>query len=245
MVIDWTNAIISAVLGVAAGYGAKALVDTSRRVLIRERRLKLMWGFIQDETHVYITLLDKSGVGAAGGYGDMLALAKILTLADRLFGKDAKLLVKASPFDEAASKDKNIIIIGGGKYNTAYLAVVDRLNPPLHFFDTPTVSNASIRNNSNSISYTPEYAPDGAVIADLGLAVSASSPYDSRRRIVILAGSHTYGSTSACEFLTTAASLALVKKELGSSNNFEVVVRGRVENSAVVDIDPLSKVVTF
>lgn len=83
------------------------------------------------------------------------------------------------------------------------------------------------------------------MLQDVALAVSAKSPYNPAKRVVIMAGSYTYGCVAAADFLMSPVMLAPYRKQLTAGDNFEVVLKGAVKDHAVSDIQVVSSFLTF
>ena len=235
------SAVLSAIVAGMLGYAAKYTRDRLSATLVRDRLLRRAWGFIQQPTHLFLPLANVSGLGAAGGYGDLLGMARVLTLVNAYFPPGNQLTVHTDQDSFEQVKGDNIIALGAGRYNRVYRALVEQLNPPLHFFDTETESHREIRTRDRSIVYSPTYAEDGTLVYDIGLLISARSPFNQDRRVLISAGSHTYGSAAAVQFLTEKANLKDIKANLTGSN-FLLVVGATISNHTVSRIERISNV---
>jgi hypothetical protein len=241
MPIELSHDLISGIIGTGAGLAVKYSFNRTQEVFVKARLVKLAWSFLLEKTHVFVPISEVPN-GAAGGYGDLLALSRLLTLADTYF-KNNQLRVHTDSREFNTSKMDNLVVIGGGKYNPVFRELVGELNIPLHFFDTATASFREIRNQGRSIVYSPEYSDSGVLTKDIGLAVHARNPNSDNRTIVIVAGSHTYGSVAAMEYLAHQHPLREIKRFLG--HNVEVVVSGDVASNNISNIKRVSQIITW
>lgn len=230
-------------LSSGAGFAIRYLWDRKIRSAIKNRSMRRFWGFLDYPTDVYLPFTKEDNRGAAVGYGDLAALTELMSLVRDHFKSTRQVSVQTyqARFDENRNRNKNLIIIGGGKYNRVYREMISALNPPLHFFDTPNQSFQDIRNADRSIRYLPKYSLNGAVSYDIGLIVSAPNPFSSRERVVIVAGSHTYGSLAAMMFLSDPRTL----KQLMGNDRFVLVVGSPIKQHSVVRVEQISSLVTW
>lgn len=242
MAFDLLPETLSALLGSGVGAALKWSGDRFSHVYIADRALKKCWHFLEDDTHVFLPV-SGSKDGARGGYGDLLAMAQVITLTNRLFKSTRSLTVHADQQDLQRVKEQNLVVIGGGKHNAVFRALVEELRVPLHFFDTASESFHEIRNRERSIVFTPEYSADGTLAQDLGLAVRCRNPWNKEKWVLIAAGSHTYGSAAVMEFLLRPSVLRELRPHF--SGNLEIVVRAAVEQHTPMHVERISTIVTW
>lgn len=218
-------------LGTAFGYAFKSGVDYTVHQLWRLRALRRFWGFLEEDTVAFVPTRPPGAdeFGPAIGYGTGLALSEIQVLGKRLFPKMPE--IKVTSDFEMINKlgSRHAIVLGGGKYNHAYLHLIDELRPALHFFDTRTQDFKDVRNAGRTVVYSPEY--DGnEVRSDLGLIVHARRP-PSGNTVLILAGSYTYGTWGAVRYLSVAKNVRPALKLL--EPGFELVIRCAMDGNSV------------
>jgi hypothetical protein len=243
MTAELWSAVLSAVVAGALGYAAKYARDRLTTVLVRDRILRRAWGFLQRPTHLFLPIANVSRVGAAGGYGDLLAMSRVVTLTNMYFPPGNQLTIHTNQTVFEQVQDQNLVILGAGKYNRVYREMIERLNPPLHFFDTATESFQEIRNRDRSIVYSPAYDENGSVVYDIGLIVLARNPLNHNCKVLIAAGSHTYGSAAAIEFLADPKNLREIRANL--TQNFLLVVGAAISAHAASRIERISNVLTW
>jgi hypothetical protein len=234
------NELLSAIIGVLVGYGLKFVFDKATQVFIRNRLLKRAWQFLKEPTTIIVPLFDTTDVGASGGFGDLLAMADFVTLAKTYFSSEMSITVQAAHTTEPCCLDRNLIVIGGGKHNAIYRDLIEKVAAPLHSFDTDTQSFQEIRNENCSILFSSEYDEHGQLTHDTGLFVRARNPYNSKKWVVIVAGSLTYGTAAAMQYATTAERVRDISKHL--NQNTEVIVRARIDNQAITDVERVSSI---
>jgi hypothetical protein len=190
--------LVTGPLSLAAGWFAQRL----KVKYIDRRTLRGVFSFSAEDTHVFLPLRSgKKNSGVASGYGDLLALSEFMIVTEALYNTRAQVYVHPSQSDFSSYSQENVVIIGGGKYNLAYLHFIEKLNPPLHFWDTETMSNDNIRNRQSTNIFCPKRDAAGNVVYDIGLVLRAPNPYNENKTILIAAGSHSYGSAAAMRYL--------------------------------------------
>ena len=79
------------------------------------------------------------------------------------------------------------------------------------------------------MNYTPEY-DNNKIIEDYGLVVRIRNPYNLGKTIVLLSGTHTYGTTAAAKFFVTE----LRKLQFLFLGDFRAVVKASVTDRHVL-----------
>lgn len=234
---------IAALFSGLVGYSVKWALDRGIQVFVKQRSLRRAWDFLSEPTHVFLPLANITSVGASGGYGDLLALSRVITMANAHFAPASNLFIHPDQSEFKSVRQENIVIIGGGKHNAVFREMIDAINPPLHFFDTDKESFVEIRNHDRSIIYAPVYDAAGLVATDLGMLIRARNPFNNRKYALIAAGSHTYGSVAAIDYFLHASYIREISKHL--SQNIEVIVRASVNQHSVSHISRISPIVTW
>lgn len=210
------------------------IIKKTREKFSKTLFLEKAWGFLAESTHVFLSLKTENENRIVGGYGDILALADITLLANNLF-QMGNINVHTNPEAFRHVCRENIIILGGGKYNPIFLKIIDEMNVPLHFFDTPEQSFYEIRDKEKTRRLKPAYDQKGNVTEDVGLLVRAKNCFNEDKKIIIAAGCHTYGTSAAIRYFTNSANAKkIMKKEL--NNDFELIVRCEVREHSIIDI---------
>ena len=207
------------------------------RARTRDRIREQLWGFLREEVHVFLPIgrIAEGAQDASAGYGDLLGVARIVSMAGEHFGIEPRL--HPAQVGLGPEREENLIVLGGGKYNPIYRELVAKLQPPLHFFDTATDSFESIRNEHHSIVYSPVYGKDGNLEEDVGFAVRAKNPFNPRKWVVIAAGGRSFGTAAAVKYLTDSDMLK--KQAMDLDKNLEIVVGGTVVGASIVNVKQL------
>lgn len=206
------------------------------------RGLRQAISFAGNGAKILIPLSGSSpGKGMTTAYGDMLAVSDLLQAAQSISvssGMQTVAIGDATDFNPF--KGENLIIIGGGGSNRFYLEAITSLEPPLHFWDAPGVDNKTIRNKDSTQSFNP--ISDGINVSyDIGLLIVADNPFNKSKRLVVCAGSYTYGTAAAMQFLLSNECGKHLRK---SGERFLCVVGCKVDNAAIRDVRLISQVYT-
>lgn len=245
--MNWADQTTGALLGVLFTY---IIPFSYRRIRLSVTLpvIKRFWGFLQEPTHIFLSVTGQdNGFGTFGAYGDMLAAAKILVAANDYFGANQNITIHDKYDDYKSACKNNMIILGGGKYNLAYRDIIQQINPPLHYFDSDgteaVADRKKIKNKQDSVVYAPEYDSENKLQSDLGLIIRAKNPHDKSKQVVIAAGSHTWGTLAAIDFLLDPGSVRIFKKHL--DQNLELAIRAQVAGNVIKNIHRLSEVLTW
>lgn len=245
MVISYVTQIAIGLASSVIGFLLRYLWDNNIRFLIRDRGVRRFWGFLESSTDVYLPFASENLRGAAVGYGDLAALTEFLSLQRRHFktARDVVVHTNQARFAEWDNRRKNLVVIGGGKYSQVYRELIAELDPPIHFFDTANESFQDIRDADRSIQYLPKYAQDGSLRYDIGLVAWAPNPFSPDSRVVIVAGSHTYGSLAGMLFL--ADPKVLRRLSCSDDRRHVVVVGAPVQNNSVTHVEQISNIMVW
>lgn len=229
-----TEKLALTAIGTIFGYGFKSSIDFTIEKLWKMASLRKFWGFLETPTVVFIPTKPASAgeFGPAVGYGTGLALAELQVLGKKIFPKMPELIVTSDFHRLSDHNDKSVIVLGGGKYNRAYLELINELRPTMHFFDTKDQDFKEIRNEGRTITFNPEYS-NGCVVSDLGL-ILRSKRLSSEREVLILAGSYTYGTWGAMKYLSIAKNVRPMLKHI--ETGFEFVVRCRMDGNNISNL---------
>lgn len=237
------NVLIN-LIAAGLGYFGRYAMERAFGRFVKDRRVREFWSFLGQPCHVFLPIIRENEVGAAGGFGDLLATSRLIGIANTYYPPADKLVIHTRQSAYASCQDDNLVVIGGGKYNSIYRDLIDRIDPPLHFFDTATESFQEVRNRESTIIYSPEYAPDGSLVFDIGILVFSASPFVAGRKVLIAAGSHTYGSAIAVQYLSELEGLRDTR-EARASRNFMFVVGARVSDTGTGRAQRISNVLTW
>jgi hypothetical protein len=235
--------LLSAVLGTAVGYGIKYGYDEITRVWVKDRLMRKAWHFLQEgDTYILIPLFDADDIGTACAYGDMLAMSNVVTVANTYFEEAAPPVLRDAE-DDFALLESNLVVIGGCRHNTVFRKLVDKLPVPIQCFCDPSEHASQMRHYDGSTVLSATFEDNGRLTHDIGILVRARNPYHPQKWVVLAAGLYTYGTAAAIEYLTSTASLQDVSRHL--DQNFEVVLRARVHNHCISNIQPIPPMLTW
>lgn len=248
MIINWTDDITSAIIGSTISFPLGiigGLMIDPIRTRRNEKILREAWGFLKEKTYVFVPAIKSShGISSLGGYGDMLALANVLMLSNKLAETSSNLVLCTDAEQYEIAKQNNIISIGGSKYNRICASLIDELRVPLHFYDTENDNdNHVIRDQKTSITYSSEYNSDMQVVKDVALVVRARNPFNRSKWIVIAIGSHTFGTAAAIEYLTNPLSVRELRGHL--ETNVECIVQSVVKGNVNVQVSRVSNIIVW
>ncbi len=122
--------------------------------------------------------------------------------------------------------ETDLISLGGRKTNAITGQLLDRI-PDLPF----SVENTMIRWQET------EYegiVHDGRVVQDFGYVVRSDNPFAPGRRIVVVAGSHTYGTVAAARWLAEAGGSKDIPANTAILVKADVLADGHVGRPTVV-----------
>jgi hypothetical protein len=134
--------------------------------------------------------------------GTVTAYKKVLTLIRQAYpGTDQVRLFAAGEFPPGLYGE-HLVLIGYPDTNPVTRRVLAKLAPPIVFKGHEIVDTAS------GVSWTARIE-NGEVVRDFGYITKVKNPFAPHSRILILAGSHTYGMSAAAEYFDPANLLDL------------------------------------
>ena len=144
----------------------------------------------------------------ATGIGQMRALALATTSLNTAYGKlDIRnILLSTDQLQEKLEND--LILLGGPKNNSVSAHFMELIGPfqPIRLKEPKILWCREKTDNIWSDNLVIEYVPvitGGKVTKDYGLIIRAQSPFTSKKRtVVLLAGTHTYGTLAAAKYFT-------------------------------------------
>lgn len=140
----------------------------------------------------------------ATGIGQVRALAILMPSLRRAYSdlKISNIYLSSDPLLDRLESD--LICLGGAKNNEVTRDVLSRLG------DVCPVSMDGSRitwSDGPGLDSTYEgEIVDGKVVADVGVIIRARNPFKTNRTVVVLAGSHTYGTIAAARFFCDSLS---------------------------------------
>jgi hypothetical protein len=180
--------------------------------------------------------------------GDAVSLLRIVDfLTYRIRGTTD--IVSAPTEDQFLSlRSKNLVIVGGPKYNTAAAQVLSELGPSLPYQFKRMVTPAARSVDDGEMKRIVACRPGLTDIVmlfddeyDYGMIIVAKSPYATGRYVVVAAGLGTHGSLAATTYLLEARGLDLMRA-LWNPSGLQLIVRGRaIDPMRVSDIQLLFK----
>lgn len=157
-----------------------------------------MWRYAKPESLVIV--VSSSGVVDTGQYGrpttgigQVRALAILAPRLTRAYRKVDLERVRMSSQALGHELESDLLILGGPKTNECAELLLDQLRPRLPL----SVSGNVITWNGTTYEGV---ADEGHVTRDFGYIVRVPNPFAPHHRIVIVAGSHTYGGVAAARW---------------------------------------------
>jgi hypothetical protein len=123
--------------------------------------------------------------------------------------------------------DKNLLVIGGPKNNAVAKVLLEKLSSIVPF----TVSDSAIS------LYGTQYdavSASGQITRDYGYVIRAIHPLYPSRRVVLIGGTHTYGTASAARWLVEKGNDSRVPSDEAVVVESEVVLQGHVSSPKVI-----------
>jgi hypothetical protein len=242
MAFELVRTLATASVGGVVGYLIRYVLDRSVKRFVTDRQTRNAWHFLQEPTHVFMPLANTIEAGTVAVYEDFLAAALIVTLAERSFASARNVRIHTNEADFARVLGEHLIIIGGGHFNPVYRKAIERLEVPLHFFDTEADNFVEIRNKDRSSVYKPA-GDNNKLVYDVGFAVRARNPWNRERSIIIVAGSYGYGTVAAMRYITEPSTLGDLRKYL--DRNCEIIVKAAISEGEIVSIERISNIITW
>lgn len=214
------------ILGPLPGLCATAFVWTAKRLYDRQSHRR-RWR-LTDPRRVRICISSSPSISTGAyqrpttGIGQAKALAQVapsLTKAWR--DVDVQNVYFA---DEIAGSDleTDLILIGGPKTNALAARVLDRVGEALGVRQEGSTIIAG------DVEFEGEVADD-ATGTDYGLLLRINNPFAQGRRLVLLSGSHTFGTVAAARFMASSPALS------GRDGEFAVVIKASVEKGHALE----------
>lgn len=231
--IDWqfVSAIIAAIV--------TAVLAGVRWLLVKRLPSRRMWRFTPGReilivvssagpvnTGVYQR--PTTGIGQVRG---MLILGPLLLNA--FHGLDLE-RVRLSDETMGRELENNLLVLGGPEHNRVTKMLLDQLAPQLPF----TAANNIITWDGDT--YEGD-AVNGTIANDYGYVVRAANPFNSKSRIVIMAGSHTYGTVAAARWLTNEGSSRKLPIDLAILVEADVIFEGHVATPRPIHLSSLRR----
>jgi len=162
----------------------------------------------------------------ATGIGQVRALALILPSLSRAYNEIDVTRITLASETMRESREEDLICLGGTKNNRITRQVLDKLGSDIPVSMTDTVIHW------DGVDYQGEVEGD-TVTRDYGLIVQTPNPFAPQRQLVILAGSHTYGTIAAARHFVEEFS----RLPLWRLNNFVALVVADVQDDHVCPPD--------
>jgi hypothetical protein len=180
--------------------------------------------------HICISTSAKTDTGEyirfSSGLGQIRALALIAPSLHRAYkGFDVQRVLLSE--DEIADRyEGDLIILGGPKNNIAAKEIMSLLEQrlPGSLIEPKVIWTA----DGKSVEYAAICTGDD-LKEDYGIVIRATNPYNSKRKVFVFAGGHTYGTTAAARFFTAE----FAKLRYAYLGDFMAVVTAKVTDRHV------------
>lgn len=221
---DAVSSTVGLVVGAAIGSGRSVL-----SVRIPARRI---WRYKSESD--FVIIVSTSGIADTGvyhramtGLGQVRALTILSPSLRRAYPRIDLQKVLLSEEVGGSDLDKNLLVIGGPKSNAVSKVLLEKLSPivPFTVSDT-TISLYGTQCDAVSVS--------GQVTRDYGYAIRAAHPLYPSRRVVLIGGTHTYGTASAARWLVEKGRSFRVPGDVAVVVESEVVMQGHVSSPKVI-----------
>lgn len=201
-----------------------AILWAARRISVRAANRR-RWGFTAPE-HLRICIAASPDVETgeyrrpSTGIGQAIALALISTSIAR--GWRTVDIQNVSFPHELSGRDleSDLILVGGPKTNAQTRSALDELGAHWDVTQEGSVITAGGQRFEG-------VTDSDSVVNDYGLVIRTANPFSPRHRMVVLSGSHTYGTIAAARFLVES-------REARQPGDLVAVVRSRVRDRHVL-----------
>jgi hypothetical protein len=182
-----------------------AMYGVARKRIGDRRRIRQLLDFTEDRpihivisTPLYIDPTTGQSITTPGvplaTLGTVIGYKKLAALLRRAYPKSEFVELFASNDFPATFYGDNLVLIGFPKTNQATKAVLEELRPPITFADHDIVDSRTGESWTAAIK-------DRQITKDCGFVLRANNPFNPRgSRVLILAGSQTYGIKAASEY---------------------------------------------
>lgn len=219
---------LSALVGLAVGAGlGRARWSVAARMPARRT-----WRFRSGRDLVIV--IATSGMVDTGAYlramtglGQVRALSLLTPSLRRAYPEVDLQMVRLSEEVGEGDLDSDLVVIGGPKNSTVTKMLLDKLGPQLPFRVEETVITW------NNVAYDG-LTRLGEVVHDYGYVVRAGHPLHPARRVVIIGGSHTYGTACAARWLVEKGSSRQLPADIAVLVEANVVLKGHVSSPKII-----------
>ena len=201
----------------------------------RVQPARRLWG-LPDSKKLYICISTsaRTDTGAyirlSSGLGQIRALALLSPSLHRAY-KDFDVQRVLMSDDKIADRyESDLIILGGPKNNEIARQVLEQLQP--HLPGTLAEPNVTWHESSSvpPITYAAIQTGDD-LKEDYGVIIRTTNPFNSKRKVLIFAGGHTYGTTAAARFFTSE--LSKFRPRYAFLGDFMAIVTAKVTDRHV------------
>jgi hypothetical protein len=225
--VGWDT--LSAVVGIAVG-ACLGVARWSVRDRLPSRRT---WRFRSSGRQLVIVIATsghaETGVyrRAMTGLGQVRALS-LLSPSLRQAYPDVDLqMVRLSVEVGESDLDNDLLVIGGPKNSSVTKMLLEKLGPQLPF----SVDGTEITWDGTTYE---GIAVKGKIRRDYGYVIRSRHPLHPTRRIVIVGGSHTYGTAAAARWLVEDGSSRRLPADIAVLLEADVVLNGHVSSPRVI-----------
>jgi hypothetical protein len=220
--------VVSALVGLAVGTG----LGVARWSVAARTPAQRTWRFKSGQDLVIV--IATSGMVDTGAYrramtglGQVRALSLLTPSLRKAYPKVDLQMVRLSEEVRDGDLDRDLLVIGGPKNSTVTKMLLEKLGPQLPFMVTDTAITW------DGVAYDG-LTTSGEVVHDYGYVVRAGHPLHPARRVVIIGGSHTYGTACAARWLVEKGSSRQLPADIAVLVEADVVLKGHVSSPKAI-----------
>ena len=224
-------------VSIAIGSAVTTVVGTTRWYLSRRLPARRIWRY--ESVDDLMVVMSSSALLNTGvyqrpmtGIGQIRSLSLLSAPLSRAFRHVDLERIRLADSVHGEDYERNLLILGGPKTNRVAEQMLTHL-PSLPFGMAGTVitwGNTAYEGRASS----------GTVVTDYGFVVRAPNPFAPEKRIVMLAGSHTFGNVAAARWLAKNGDSRKLPANVAVLVEAEVMPDGHVMFPRLLAQQPLS-----
>jgi hypothetical protein len=223
-------------VSVAIGSLATAAVGAGRRYAFKKLPARRLWRYAEaDNLTLIVASSAQINTGRYNrpttGIGQARAMSLIVPSLTRAYRNVDLQQVRLSANTPGKDLETDLLVLGGAKTNEITGKLLDSI-PNLPF---TAPGEVIIWNNT---AYEGMTVGEN-VVHDYGYIVRATNPFDSERRVVILAGSHTFGTVAAARWLLLEGAKRSIPANVAVLVEADVMQDGHVAKPKMVHQYPV------
>ena len=230
------DAVGAKLVALAVGGVATAAFGMARRYVFNRLPARRLWRYT--DTGGFTLIVSSSGQVDTGKYsrpttglGQARAMSLVVPLLTRAYNNVDLEQVRLSASTPGKDLEADLLVLGGAKTNEITGKLLEAI-PNLPFTAPGEVITWG------STEYEGIVDRDG-VVRDYGYIVRAPNPFDPERRVVVLAGSHTFGTVAAARWLLLEGAKRSVPADVAVLVEAEVLSDGHVAKPRLIHMSPV------